>query len=223
MTKKILVIAAHSDDETLGCGGTLAKFSDEGHHLRVVFMTDGVGARGNARSDADSRKENARSALDTLGVSDFTNYNFPDNKLDQVAMLEIAKVIEKEIEGFQPTLLLSHFSGDLNIDHRRVAEAVLVATRPQPGQCVEEIWAFEVLSSTEWAFTSIDAFIPNYFINIHKYIETKLIACSKYEQEFKSAPHSRCLEHVSALAKHRGLSVGCEYAEAFQLVRKIQK
>ena len=135
MSKKILVIAAHSDDEMLGCGATLAKFSAQGHHIRVVFMTDGVSARESLLSDADGRYENAKNALNTLGVRDFINYNFPDNKLDQVKRKELAKVIEKEIESFKPSLLISHFSGDLNIDHRRVAEAVLVATRPQPSIC----------------------------------------------------------------------------------------
>ena len=221
MNKKILVVAAHSDDETLGCGATLAKFSDEGHQIRVVFMTDGVSARNSRLSDADSRYENAKIALDTLGIKNFRNYDFPDNELDQVAMLELAKVIEKEIESFKPSLLISHFSGDLNIDHRRVAEAVLVATRPQPSQCVKEIWAFEVLSSTEWGFSLTENFVPNYFVDVRDFIETKLIACSKYEQEFMAAPHSRCLEHVRIMAQHRGFSVGCEYAEAFQLVRKI--
>lgn len=221
MNKRVLVIAAHSDDETLGCGATLAKFSEEGDQIRVVFMTDGVSSRGSTSAEADLRKADAKNALDTLGVSDFINYNFPDNKLDQVAMLELAKVIEKEIEAFKPSLLISHFSGDLNIDHQRVAEAVLVATRPQPSQCVKEIWAFEVLSSTEWFFSSNQNFIPNYFVDVKDYIETKLIACSKYEQEFKPSPHSRSLDHVKVMAQHRGFSVGCEYAEAFQLVRGI--
>ena len=221
MTKNILVVAAHSDDETLGCGGSLAKFAEEGSQIRIVFMTNGVGARGDGSGSAENRRNDAKNALHILGVSDIVNYDFPDNQLDQVAMLKLAQVIENEIAKFQPELIISHHAGDLNIDHQRIAEAVLVASRPQPGLCVKEIWAFEVLSATEWSFTIDHFFAPNYFIDVSKFIEIKLKACAQYKDEFKDSPHTRSLDHVQTLAMHRGNTVGLHYAEAFRIIRKV--
>jgi N-acetylglucosamine malate deacetylase 1 len=222
MTKNILVVAAHSDDETLGCGGTLAKFSKAGHQIRVVFMTNGTGARGEDSEAAAERETDAKNALNALGVNNYINYGFPDNQLDQVALLTLAQVIEQEIEGFQPEMIISHHKGDLNIDHQKVAEAVLVASRPQPDFCVKEIWAFEVLSATDWSFSPNHIFSPNYFVDVTKFIETKINACSYYKDEFRDVPHSRSLVHVRTLAQHRGNSVGLDYAEAFLLIRKVQ-
>lgn len=221
MTKNVLVVAAHSDDEALGCGATLAKFSKAGHRVRVVFMTNGVGARQESVDTAAEREAHAKSALSILGVDSYVNYDFPDNQLDQVAMLALAQTVEKEILSFQPELIISHHQGDLNIDHQRVAEAVLVASRPQPGHCVKEVWAFEILSSTEWSFSPKHVFSPNNFVDISNFLETKLEACAQYANEFKDPPHSRSLGHVHTLAKHRGNSVGLTYAEAFIIIRKV--
>jgi len=222
MNKKILVVAAHSDDEVLGCGGTLAKFAEIGFEISVIFMTDGVGSRLNQnKSTAESRKEHSLLAAKILGVSSITQHSFPDNGLDQLPLLKLVQKIEEKIEDFKPSIVFTHYSNDLNIDHRVVAQATLTATRPLEGTCVKKVVGFEVNSSTEWAYGS-PSFTPNYFVDISSTFETKLTAMRAYKDELKNVPHPRSIEGISALASLRGNAVGVYYAEGFQIYRLVE-
>ena len=222
MNKRILVIAAHPDDEVLGCGGTIARHNINSDNVGVVFIADGVGARNdNFAENLQKRKQAAESALNILGALNFGFFDFPDNRLDTIPLIDIVQKLEGVIEDFQPEIVYTHHSGDLNIDHQIVNRATLTACRPLPESTIKAIYAYEVISSTEWSLNG-HTFLPNYFVNIDLFFEKKVEALNAYEKEMRLFPHTRSIEHVEALAIHRGSSVGFLKAEAFQLIRKIK-
>jgi len=218
MNKTILVIAAHSDDEALGCSGTIAKHIKQGDSVHLLFMTDGVASRSGRRDD-EKRLTAAQDAAQILEVSSFTNLNFPDNKMDSIPLLDIVKEIENTIVQTQPEVIYTHHIGDLNIDHQITHKSVVTACRPQPSFCVEEIYAFEVLSSTEWNTPGVAVFSPNVFIDITDYIDIKKQVLEVYSEEMRQPPHSRSIDNTLRLNALRGSSVGVDYAEAFELIR----
>lgn len=215
---------AHSDDEALGCGGTIAAQVEQGAEVTVMFLTNGVGARNPGSTDpaAMHRAEAAQKACDILGVKNIVQGDFPDNRLDSLPLLDIVQSIEPVIEDLQPSVILTHLAEDLNVDHRVCHQAVLTACRPQPGHPVHKILGFEVPSSTEWAF-SVATFAPNCFIDISAQLDKKLKALEAYHEEMRPAPHPRSAISIEALARWRGASAGCSAAEAFSLVRMIAK
>lgn len=224
--KSILVVAAHPDDEVLGCGGTLAKLADSGAAVHIVFLADGIYSR---PGDADTqqvelitRRIAAKKACDLLGVHSVFFGDFPDNRMDTVALLDIIKHIEALIARHQPDTVFTHHAGDVNIDHRRIHEAVVAACRPQNGHPVKTLLCFEVPSSTEWQLPgSAPVFTPNWFVDISDTIDRKLAALNVYADELRAWPHPRSLQGVEHLAHWRGATVGVDAAEAFILGRQI--
>ncbi|MDQ5988524.1 MAG: putative N-acetyl-alpha-D-glucosaminyl L-malate deacetylase 2 [Syntrophus sp. SKADARSKE-3] len=222
----ILVIAAHPDDEVLGCGGTIARYAREGCRCHILFMAEGATAR---KGDPDAAQKNvlalrksAQKAAQSLGAVDVEFCRFPDNRMDGVDLLDVVRKVEESLERIKPAIVFSHHHGDLNIDHRMTAQAVETATRPLPGCSVKELYAFEVLSSTEWAFSrAADYFAPDCFTDIGKTIDIKLKALAAYTSEKRCFPHPRSREAVTSLARFRGAQSGLEAAEAFRLVRRI--
>ena len=221
--KKILIVAAHPDDEMLGCGGTIDKLSKNKCKFFVLFLTDGVSARGkNKNKEAKLRKKNSLNALKVLGVKKTRFLSYPDNSLDKVPLIKIIKEIESIIVKFKPDTIFTHSNVDLNIDHEIVSRAVITATRPKPNFCVKNVLLFETLSSTEWNFNfKKKSFSPNFFVDISKNINTKIKAAKKYKKEINAWPNPRSINGIKNLAKYRGQSVGLKYAEAFYLLRKI--
>jgi len=218
MSKKVLVVAAHTDDETLGCSGTIAKHIANGDSVHLLFMTDGVASRSESE-DADSRLTASQNAAKVLKVNTLTNLDFPDNKMDSIPLLDVVKEIEYKIAELQPEIIYTHHIGDLNIDHQITHKAVVTACRPQPDFCVKEIYAFEVLSSTEWQTPGVLPFSPNVFIDITDYIDIKKQVLEVYSEEMRQPPHSRSIDNTLRLNALRGNSVGVDYAEAFELIR----
>ena len=217
---KILVIVAHPDDEVLGCGATIAKYTNDGNIAQVVFLADGHGSRDAVTED---REFSAIEASNILGCNAPIFLKFPDNKLDSIPLLEIVKQIEVVVNNFQPDIIFSHYFGDLNIDHRITHRAVMTACRPQPGFCVREIYSFEVLSATHWQSISMgNAFNPNYFVDISNFLDRKARALQSYKKEIRGFPHSRSYETINYLEKLRGSLVGISSAEAFQIERIIK-
>lgn len=220
---RILVVAAHPDDETLGAGGTIAKHIASGDSVSVLILGEGVASRKEQREDyakeRDSLRADAKRALAKLGVKDVTFLDFPDNSFDTVPLLKIIKAVENIVSEKKPELVYTHHRGDLNIDHRRTFEAVLTACRPL-GSSVRKIMCFEVLSSTEWNVGS--SFIPNALVDITDVFEKKIAALREYQSEMRQYPHPRSLEGAEILAKTRGLVIGRKAAEAFEIVREIE-
>lgn len=227
----VLVVAAHPDDEVLGCGGSMARLADEGAAVHVHFLADGVGARSRrsggrpARPDATALKARRGAALkacDILGAASVTFGDFPDNRLDSVALLDVIKQVEARMAAVRPALVLTHHAGDLNIDHRRIHDAVVTACRPHPAQSVRSLLFFELPSSTEWQTPGSGAvFAPNWFVDVSKTLARKIEALKAYRMELRPWPHARSLEAVTHLARWRGSCVGVEAAEAFLLGRTI--
>ncbi len=226
--KSVLVVAAHPDDEVLGCGGTMARLADEGRDVHVLILAEGVTSRASKRdrqgqtAELSGLKRCAESASAILGCASVKLCDFPDNRLDGVELLELVKVIEAEIARHQPSLLLTHHSGDVNVDHRVLHEAVLAACRPQPGHPVRQLLFFEVASSTEWRPPDGNGgFLPNCFYDIDRHLARKLEALKAYPTELRAFPHPRSVEAVEHLARWRGATVGCRAAEAFVVGRII--
>jgi LmbE family N-acetylglucosaminyl deacetylase len=230
LNETTLVIAAHPDDEILGCGATLARIASEGGKVQTLFLSDGESSRfdhDNLNSDEFKqkllrRRESAEAAAKLIGSLPPKFLDFPDNQLDTVPLLAITRLIENEILLLNPKRVITHSNADLNIDHRIAHEATLIATRPQ-GLCeVIELLAFELPSSTEWRPPgSGQNFIPNYFVDVTYFEEVKSQALQCYAIELRDFPHPRSQESISALMKWRGSNSNCSSAEAFLLLRGI--
>jgi len=222
MNKIVLVIAAHSDDDALGCSGTMAKHIASGDVVHILYMTDGVSSR-NDDSNAVERYSLAQKVAGILNIASMKNLTFPDNKMDSVPLLDVTQAIETVVSEIQPEIIYTHHIGDLNIDHQITHKAVMTACRPQPLFCVKEIYSFEVLSSTEWQLTSEPFFVPNVFVDISDFISVKKKVLEVYEGEMRLPPHSRNIENAVRLSAVRGNSVGYTYAEAFVLNRYLKE
>ena len=219
-TSHILVVVAHADDEVLGCGATIAKHTANGDTVSLLVMADGVSSRISMINSEQQNRDNALTqSCNILGISNYHCLNFPDNKLDTIAMLTLTKAIESIIEKYQPERIYTHFSGDLNIDHQKTNQAVMTATRPQPEHCVKSILCFEVPSSTEWRFEQQYSFQPNFFKDVTGYESIKLKALYAYQEELRAAPHARSIENLTHLMQVRGATIGCSFAEAFSVAR----
>jgi len=223
----VLVVAAHPDDEVLGCGGTMARLAAEGHAVHVLILGEGETSRHAQRGDADAATvrtlgAQAQRAGEILGAESVTVKPLPDNRFDGVDLLDIVKVVEQAVTDVGPTLVFTHHAADLNIDHSLTCRAVVTATRPLPGSSVSDVYAFEVNSSTEWAFHETTAFRPNTFFDITTTLDKKLAAISAYEAELRDFPHPRSVEALTAAAQRWGSVSGYGAAEAFQLLRSCR-
>lgn len=223
---KILVVAAHPDDETLGCGGTMARLAQDGHEVFALFLADGVTSRIQGDLNLRSRQRweregQAKKAAEILGAEPPSSWGLPDQELDTMPLIDIVRAVEKEIGIVQPAWVLTHHPGDLNLDHRIVARAVLTATRPMPGCLAREIYAFEVPSSTEWNFGTAQPFQPTVFFDISETLDKKIEALKCYHEEIREFPHTRSEEAIRALAMWRGAQCGREAAEAFMPLRVV--
>jgi N-acetylglucosamine malate deacetylase 1 len=218
----VLVVAAHPDDEVLGCGGTIARMADEGRNVHVLLLADGETSRDSELLGVDAREKAAQRAGSILGCSTVTALGLPDNRLDSLDLLDVVKEIEKLVHDLRPSTVLTHHVGDVNVDHRITHEAVISACRSKPGHPVRELLFFEVVSSTEWRPAgSGRAFEPNWFVDVSRTWPRKLEALKAYEAELERFPHPRSFEAVEALARVRGATVGVGVAEAFVLGRTL--
>lgn len=223
-----LVIAAHPDDEVLGCGATIARLVAEGWGVHVLIVAEGVTSRSAERDPAMHHGELsdlakcAEAANNILGTASIKLFSMPDNRMDGVELLDLVKLVEAEIVCHKPSLVLTHHAGDVNIDHRVIHDSVVVACRPLPQQSVKNLLFFEVPSSTEWRpAASGMCFAPNCFYDVTGYMAQKIEALRAYGPEMRSFPHPRSIEAVEHLAGWRGAMVGCVAAEAFMLGRSV--
>ena len=228
MSKSVLVLVAHPDDEVLGIGGTIARHVALGDKVDIVIAAEGVTSRDDVRDVQLRRKElkelrsATHKAAEGLGARSVRFLGFPDNRCDSVDRLDLIKAIEKAVTEIEPDTLYVHHCGDVNIDHRRLHEAAYTACRPTPGHPVKRILAFETVSSTEWTPPgSLTPFLPNVFIDIEAYWPQKRAALEFYQEEMHAWPNSRSIAAVEHLGRWRGASVGVGMAEAFMLLREV--
>jgi LmbE family N-acetylglucosaminyl deacetylase len=224
----VLVVAAHPDDEVLGCGGTIARHADAGDSVIVLIAAEGLTSRQKQRdrmliSDQLSLLQIAvQQSAEVLGATSVKCLSLPDNRLDSLDRLDLIKQIEEHIGFYQPQVVYVHHAGDVNVDHRRLHEAVVTACRPTPGHPVQRLFSYEVASSTEWQPPgSAPPFQPNWFVDITAQWERKQQALEIYSTEMRPSPHARSLEAVEHLARWRGAQVGVAAAEAFCLLRAL--
>lgn len=216
---RVLVVAAHPDDEVLGCGGAMARHVRQGDQVAVLILGRGLGARGEAENAALSQLErDSRAALAELGVTDVRYEDFPDNRFDTVPLLAVAQAVEKVKAELRPERVYTHAAQDLNIDHRICFDAVMAAFRPQPGEPCREILTFEVMSATHWR---AEEFRPTVFMDIADVLDRKLAALARYDSEMRPWPHARSVEAARVQAQWRGALVGVAAAECFVPARMV--
>ena len=228
MADSVLIVAAHPDDEVLGCGGTIARHADEGDQVQVLIMAEGATSRLQHRDRIQAGEElsalaqSAQRAGSILGAAGVELLDLPDNRLDSLDRLDLIKRLEERIDHHQPQVVYVHHAGDVNVDHRRLHEAVVTACRPTPGHPVRRLLSFEVASSSEWQPpSSAPAFQPNWFVDISLQWQRKREALLAYASEMRPWPHARSIEALEHLARWRGAQVGVEGAEAFCLLRQL--
>lgn len=212
--KKVLVLAAHPDDETLGCGGTIFKLSKE-YDIHLLTFTDGVSSR---KNNEVNRNPKLTQVSDILGISKYNFGNFPDNAMDSISQLEVCNFIEANVT-YVPDMIFTHFIGDLNIDHQIVTKSALSVFRPQFGNKMK-IYSYFIPSSTDYnPLVPFDA--NSYFELTNDEVDAKLKALHVYDEEMREYPHSRSYENVTNLMKVWGAEVGLPYCEKFKLLREI--
>ena len=214
MSKNVLVLCAHPDDEVLGCGGTIARLADEGCSIELLTFTDGLSARGTKGDRYDQLEKSCK----MLGIKNYACGQFPDNKIDSVPLLELCKFIENSVKN-TPDIILTHHPDCLNIDHSLVYRATITSFRPQKGDRLK-IYSYYVPSSTD--YNPLNMFVANTYVDVKDYKDIKLKCLREcYGSEMREYPHSRSYKNVENLMKVSGAEVGLEYAEKFQLMRGI--
>ena len=226
-----MVVVAHPDDELLGLGATMHKLiRDAGVTTHVVILGEGLTSRSDKRDvekwepDLKQHRSDIEAARKEIGYHSVSIHDFPDNRFDTVALLDLIKVVEKEKSEFKPDIIFTHHGGDVNIDHQRTFEAVITASRPMKDEVTKTIITFETPSGTEWrASTDPKHFIPNWYMEVSENdLQAKIDAMEKYRFEKREYPHPRSPKALKIHAQNVGISIGCEYAEQFCLVRSIQ-
>ncbi len=222
--KKVLVVAAHPDDEVLGAGGTLAKHYQEGDIIYCIILGTGIASRDinqlSKEREIEELRKQAKKCGKIIGFKEIKFYDLQDNSFDIIPLLEIIKILEKEIDRVKPEIIYTHFYGDLNIDHRLTFEAVQTACRPVKESSVKQLITFETPSSTEWRTKEL--FNPNLYVDISETFSKKLEAVENYKGELRAYPFPRSLEGLKILAQKRGMESGLRFAEAFQIIRRIE-
>ncbi|WP_026751215.1 PIG-L deacetylase family protein [Sediminibacterium sp. C3] len=228
--KRIMIVVAHPDDELLGLGATLHKLINEYNvKTHVVILGEGITSRSPKRDvktwekELKIHRENINKAQSSIGYHSSSIYDFPDNRFDSIALLDIIKVIESEKEKFLPDVIFTHHGGDVNIDHQRTFEAVVTSCRPMVEENVKTIITFETPSGTEWRSpTDPRHFLPNIFVSVSENdLDAKIKGMESYEYERREYPHPRSPRALKIQAERWGVSVGVDFAEAFCLIRSI--
>jgi len=219
--RNILIVAAHPDDEVLGCGATIAKHVARGDAVTVLIMGQGVLARKEVKDRRDLLEQlwkDAQAANDLLGVHRLILKDLPDNKINAIPLLDIVHIIEETVAEIRPSIIYTHHHGDVNIDHQTISKAMQAVCRPMADTPVNHVYAFEVSSATHWNFRHETPFCPTVFVDVTETLDIKINAMKRYQSEIRDFPHPRSPEFLHALAQVRGGQVGFQCAEAFELV-----
>ncbi len=214
---RILVISSHPDDEVIGAGGTIARHVAGGDDVYWCVVTQGYGPEMSHAELAKTRQQ-VYTVQHLLGIKDVSFCGFPTVKLNSIPHRDLATALQDEVDKTEPEVVYTTPYCDVNVDHRLVCEATMVATRPLPGSTVRKVLSYEIAPTTRFA---IEPFAPNVYVDISAFLSDKLEAMACYETELREFPHPRSLKGLELFARERGLSVGTEAAECFYLIREI--
>lgn len=218
LDRSVLVIAAHPDDELLGVGGTIALHSQNGDHVCAVVACASSLIH---ERDVDANVANeAHKAATVLGIADLRLLDFPDQGLDRLSLVDVISPLEEIVQEVRPNVVYVQYGYDINRDHQILFQAALVATRPM-NLGLQAIYAFDTLSSTEWAYPR--TFVPDTWVDISSVLDKKLEAMACYETELRDWPHPRSLQSLRAKAESSGSQVCSPAAETFMTVRRVMR
>lgn len=225
--KKIAIVAAHPDDEILGCGGTILKNIKLGNKVFVLYVSDGVGGRFENKNDKNRAAEIIKRKKMAIKAANFAKFEIIDFlglenlELNKYKHNYINNKIYKIFSKIKPDTVYTHHPGDNNIDHKVTFESTYTACRPCKNYIIKEINTFEVPSSTDWANPNNKSFIPRKFIDISEFSKKKTKLLNFYQKELRDEPHPRSLKNINALETYRGGMCGLKKAEAFDIIRLI--
>ena len=211
--KRVLVIAAHPDDELLGCGGTLLRHAKKGDAVFVLLCCEAT----SMRKEAEHQEAYMQHAMCALHVQKLFCLSMEDQRLDGFPLIDLVKGIEEVMETIKPQVVYTHFHGDNNQDHRRVFEATMIAARPLD-ESLEAVYAFYTPSATEWGRTQ--GFTPDTWVDISQEMEEKIAAFACYPSEVRPYPHPRSVEGLRHMNAFFGNQCLMAYAEPFQTVMR---
>jgi LmbE family N-acetylglucosaminyl deacetylase len=218
---RVLVVGAHPDDEILGAGGCLAKHVADGDDVHAIVVADGAASRYPPEMVQVLEKQAVRAA-ETIGFASLRTLALPDQRLDALALVDITQLLEAELDAIDPTVVYSHFPGDVNSDHGVVARAMWTACRPYARQSLRRFAVFETPSSTEWAWPLPGSSLgPNLYVDVTTTIDVKIAAMECYESELRDYPHPRSARALRERAGYWGSHVGRPAAEPFRILRDI--
>lgn len=221
--ERLLIVAAHGDDETLGAGGTVAKLTEAGVEVGLCVLTSDDSARSAGGLGITDRTSCIQAAASILGIKRVQIHAYGDSRLDMVGQLELNRVVEREVREFEPDMLFTTSMAELSVDHQLVSRAARIAGRPTRSS-VREVRCFEVRSATDCAEASgvVPTFRPTCWeILDETHLERKSEALRAYGKEIEAWPNPRSERGVRALAEYRGSQIGTDLAEAFELVRLV--
>ena len=218
---RVLVIAAHPDDETIGAGGTIARHVAHGDEVYWCIVTQGYSPPWSEETLAAAQRQ-VYDVQRVLGIQEVFFCGFPTVKLNTVPYIDLCSALQRVVDQVRPEVVYTTPRDDINQDHRIVYEGTLVATRPLPGTSIRRLLCYEISPTARFGLPAgSSGFVPNVFVEVSQYMDKKLEAVSCYQTELREYPHPRSLEGLRLLAEERGLSVGLKAAECFQLIREL--
>lgn len=223
MSKQVLIIAPHPDDETLGCGGTILKHVEQGDKVHWLIVTDMSISEGFTMERINKREMEIQQVSHMYGFTTTHKLGFPTTKLDQVGMSGIVEAMGRVFHSVRPEVVYVPYPGDVHTDHKYVFDAAVSCTKWFRYPFVKRVLAYETLSETEFGLNpDIPGFRPNVFVEISKYLESKLRIMHVFSSEIGAFPFPRSEHAIRSLASIRGSAIGVEAAEAFMLLKEVQ-
>ena len=201
---RTLIVAPHMDDETLGCGGIIAKRKLQGYSVDVLTVTQPSEPM-YSKDFIENENEECREALDSLGVDNVYQLTYPTTKLEEISSNELISQIKKILDISMPQEIFISHRGDIHKEHKIVSDACMVACRPKNNVSVKKIYSYEVLSETDWDIpNTVNAFIPNVYVDVSDVFQKKIDALRKYKSQVMGDYSARSIDSITSLARHRG-------------------
>lgn len=221
---KVIIISAHPDDETLGAGGTILKHKENGEEVHWLIVTNVFESEGFSKERVLSRKQEIEEVSKLYSFNKVYNLDYPTMKLNDTILFELVNKISHIFQELEPEIIYVMNRSDAHSDHRIVFDAVMSCTKSFRYPYVKKVLMYECLSETEFApILPERVFQPNYFVNISDFLDKKIEIMKIFDSELGEHPFPRSIKNIEALATYRGATIGVNYAEAFQLIKFIDK